>query len=326
MRVFLTGATGFIGPALARDLLAQGHEVIGLARTDAAADRLRAIGVQPHRGSLKEPDTLRRAAGAADGVIHLAYTFSPGDLPLGRLLGAVLGGAPWRTVPRMMRAITATNDAALDAIGMALEGSGRPLVTAFATMGVAGAPGHQASRAATEADGPNPDSAGYVRSVSEARVRRWAERGVRASIVRLAPAVHGSGDTGLIPQLAQAARKQGEVLYVDDGAQRWTGVHHGDAVTLFRLALEQGAAGGVYHGVGDPGLSYREIATIMGKRLGLPVRAGTSAQARRQLGFTAPFVATDNPVASDGTRRELGWTPVGPTLREDLEGPAYFRN
>jgi nucleoside-diphosphate-sugar epimerase len=324
MRVFITGATGFIGPALAKDLMAQGHQVIGLARSEAAADRLRAAGVQPVRGSLKEPETLRRAAEEADGVIHLAYTFSPGDLPTGRLLGAVLGGAPWRTMPRMMRAITATNEAAINALGAALEGSGRPLVTAFATMGVADAPGRRAVRPATEADGPNPDSPGYIRSVSEAVVRRWADRGVRAAIVRLAPAVHGAGDTGLIPQLAQAAQKHGEVLYVGDGDQRWSGVHHDDAVALFRLALERGEAGGVYHGIGDPGLSYREIAGIMGRWLRLPVRSGTEADARRQLGFIAPFVATDNPADADATRRALGWTPVGPTLRDDLEGPAYF--
>ena len=324
MRVFITGGTGFIGPALARDLMAHGHEVVGLARSDASAQALRAIGVRPHRGSLKNPESLRSAAREADGVIHLAYTFSPGDLPKGRLLGAVLGGPPWRVVLRMMKAITATNNASLDALGAALQGTGRPLVTAFATMGVAGAAGDHALRIATETDPPNPASPGYVRSVSEAVVQRWARRGVRASIVRLAPSVHGPGDKGLVPQLGDAARKHREVLYVGDGANRWSGVHRDDAVTLFRLALEHGVAGGVYHGVGEAGLTYRNIAETVSRRLGLPARSGTQAEAHRQLGFVAPFIAVDNPVDSEHTRQQLGWQALGPTLSEDLDGPAYF--
>jgi nucleoside-diphosphate-sugar epimerase len=240
------------------------------------------------------------------------------------MLGAVLGGWPGGIVKRMMNAITTANDAAIDALGDALKGKDRPLVTAFATMGVAGAPCQRAARVATEQDAPNPASAGYVRSVSERVVARLAERDVRASIVRLPPSVHGQGDKGLIPQLADAARKHGEVLYVGDGSNRWPGVHRDDAATLFRLALEQGRAGGVFHGVGDAGLTYRQIVEIMGRRLRLLVRSGTQAEAQRQLGWVAPFVSVDNPASSDLTRQELGWAPIGPSLAEDLEGPAYF--
>ena len=324
MRVFITGATGFMGPALATNLIARGHEVVGLARSEASAKALRDVGVSSLSGSLTDLAVLRQGAAEADGVIHLAYSFSPGDMPRRRLLGAVLGGWPGNMIARMMRAITTTNDAALDALAGALQGSNRPLVTAFATMGIAGASGERAPRVATEVDAPNPGSPGYVRAVSEARVLHWAACGVRASIVRLAPSVHGLGDEGLIPQLAVAARKHGEVLYVGDGANRWTGVQIDDAVTLFRLALEQGVAGGVYHGVGDAGLTYREIAEIMGRRLCLPVRSGTKADAKRQLGFTAPFVSVDNPVDSKRTREELGWAPKGMSLADDLYGPAYF--
>lgn len=324
MRVFITGATGFIGTALAADLIARGHEVIGLARSETSAKALRDAGVSALIGSLTDLAVLRQGAAEADGVIHLAYSFSPGDMPRSRLVCAVLGGWPGNMIARMMRAITTTNDAALDALAGALRGSNRPLVTAFSTMGIAGASGERAERVATEADAPNRRSPGYVRAVSEARVLHWATRGVRASIVRLAPSVHGMGDKGLIPQLAAAARRHGEVLYVGDGANRWTGVQIDDAVSLFRLALEQGVGGGVYHGVGDAGLTYREIANLMGQRLCLPVRSGSKDDAKRQLGFTAPFVSVDNPVDSKLTQQQLGWVPKGMSLVEDLYGPAYF--
>ncbi|WP_337268665.1 SDR family oxidoreductase [Oryzifoliimicrobium ureilyticus] len=325
MRIFMTGATGFIGPALIRHLKAHGHEIVGLARSRQSAEALQAMGVRSLIGSLTDLDVLRRGAGESDGVIHLAYTFSPGELGRGRLLSAVLGGWPGAIVSRMMKAITATNDAATNAMAEVLSGSGRPLISAFATMGLAGPSGERAERAATERDKPNLQSPGYVRAVSEGLMHRWAERGVRTSIVRLAPAVHGKGDMGLIPQLSQAARKHGEVIFVGDGANCWSGLHIDDAVTLFRLVLEKGQPGGIYHGVGDAGCGYREIAEIMGRRLSLPVRSGSQADSNRQFKFIAPFVSTDNPVESILTQEQLGWRPVGPTLREDLLGPDYFR-
>jgi nucleoside-diphosphate-sugar epimerase len=324
MRIFMTGATGFVGPALIEHLSTKGHEIVGLARSKIAEHRLRSLGVRPFPGSIVDLDSLRRGAAEADGVIHLAYSFSPGDLPRRRLFGALLGGWPGDTVARMMQAITATNDAAIDALAGALTGSGRPMVTAFATIGVAGPPGVRSERLAVETDAPDPRSPGHVRAVSEALVRQWAQRGVRASMVRLAPSVHGRGDSGLIPQLATAARKHGEVLYVGDGLNRWSGVHIGDAVSLFELALEKGQAGGVYHGAAEEGVAYKQIAETMAKDLGLPVRSATLLQAKRQFGFLAPFVGVDNPVDSQRTQQELGWRPVGPSLIDDLKGPDYF--
>ncbi|HEX4199816.1 MAG TPA: SDR family oxidoreductase [Caulobacteraceae bacterium] len=323
MRVFVTGATGFIGSAVTRELIAHGHQVTGLARTDRAAAALRAAGATPHQGSLRDPASLRSAARDADGAIHLAFSFSLPQLPLGRLLGVFLGGSPTGLMRRAMMAIMQTDRAAIDALGEALQGSDRPLVTTFGTMGLAGA-GERAARPATEADPPNPKSPGYGRALNERAVETWASRGVRASIVRLAPSVHGDGDKGLVPQIIAAARKAGEAIYVGDGQNRWSGVHRQDAATLFRLALEKGAAGARYHGVGEEGVAFRAIAEVVGRQLNAPVRAVTLAEASKRLGWFGPFIAIDNPASSLATRQQLGWRPAGPTLLEDLAGGGYF--
>lgn len=323
MRVFVTGATGFIGSAVTRELMAHGHQVTGLARSDRAADALRKAGITPHRGRLQDPDSLRRGADAADGVIHLAFTFALGELPPGRLARVFLGGLPTALPKRVMEELMRTDRLGIDALGQALQGSGRPLVTTFGVMGLAAA-GVQASRPATEGDGPNPASPGYGRALNEAAVSHWAARGVRACAVRLAPSVHGDGDTGLVPQLITAARKRGEAIHVGDGANRWAGVHRQDAATLFRLALEQGTADARYHGVADEGVPFRAMAELIGRRLGVPVRSRTLQEANRQLGWFGPFIAIDNPASSDRTRTELGWQPTGPSLLSDLDRDAYF--
>jgi len=324
MRVFVTGANGFIGTCVTRNLLAHGHQVVGLARSERSAAALRAMGAVPHWGSLRDLDSLRRGVAQADGVIHLAFTFSPMDLPPGRVLGALFGGWPAGIPGRMMGAIAALDRAALETFGAALQGSCRPLVAAFATMGVAGPPGERAGRLATEEDAPNARSPGYGRALNEAALEGWAARGVRASIIRLAPSVHGDSDKGLVPQLIRASRKWGEAIYVDDGANRWCGVHREDAATLFRLALEQGAPGRVYHGVGDDGVTFRQIAEVIGRRLELPVRSKPLAEARRKMGWLGPFIAVDNPASSERTRQELGWQPLGPILINDIDRAAYF--
>ncbi|MHB8283508.1 MAG: SDR family oxidoreductase [Caulobacteraceae bacterium] len=337
MRVFVTGATGFIGKALTSDLLAHGHQVVGLARSEASATALRATGAKALRGSVRDLESLRRGAAEADGVIHLAFTFSPLDMPIGRVAAALLGGAPTGVMGRMMRAIGVTDRDAINALGAELQGSGRPLVTTFAAMGVAGAPGatfaamgvagapgDRAERPATEEDAPNPFSPGYTRAANEQAVMRWAARGVLASVVRLAPSVHGEGDKGLVPQLAAAARKHGEAIYIGDGANRWCGVHRDDAATLFRRALESGVAGRVYHGIGDDGLQLREIAEIIGRRLGLPVASKTIREAQGQLGWITPFVAVDNPVTSQRTQQDLGWRPGMLTFAQDLDREEYL--
>jgi nucleoside-diphosphate-sugar epimerase len=323
MRVFVTGATGFIGSAVTRDLVEHGHQVIGLARSDRAADALRKAGVEPHPGSLHDLDSLRRGAASADGVIHLAFTVSLTELPIRRLLGAFLGGSPADVPGRLMTAIMQTDRIGIDALGGALSGSDRPLVTTFGVMGLAAA-GERAMRPVTEADKPNPGSPGYARALNEHAVEAWAARGVRASLVRLAPSVHGDGDTGLIPQLIGAARKRGEAIYVGDGENRWGGVHRQDAATLFRLALENGAAGARYHGVADEGVPFRSIAEVIGRRVGVPVRSRTQAEANRQLGWFGPFIAIDNPASSTRTQQDLGWKPTGPSLLPDIDRDSYF--
>jgi nucleoside-diphosphate-sugar epimerase len=324
MRVFVTGATGFIGSAIVENLIAHGHEVTGLARSEKSASLLRAAGAKTHPGSVRDLDSLRRGAAEADGVMHLAFTFSFADMPLVRRLNVFLGGGPWGIMARAMAAIMQTDREAIDALGAALQGSGKPLVTTFGTMGLAGAPGERAPGPATELDGPNPRSAGYGRAANEAAVVSWAARGVRASIVRLAPSVHGGGDKGLVPMLIAGARKHGAAIYVGDGTNIWCGVHRSDAAALYRLALENGRPGGIYHGVGDAGSSMRAIAEVIGQRLGLPTKSATPREAKKQMSFFAPFVATDNPADSEHTQTELGWLPKGPTLLEDLKGPEYF--
>jgi nucleoside-diphosphate-sugar epimerase len=332
MRVFVTGATGFIGRAVTCELIAHGHAVVGLARSDAAAATLRKAGAEAHRGSLRDLDSLRRGAAASDGVIHLAFTFSLAEMPLGRLAGVFLGGAPTGIPMRVMRAIVQTDRAAIDALGGGLVGeglagggaqaSGRPLVTAFGVMGLGAA--ERASRPAIEADGPNPASPGYGRALNEQAVDAWASRGLRASVVRLAPSVHGDGDKGLVPQLIASARKRGEAIYVGDGQNRWSGVHRDDAASLFRLALEQGTAGARYHGVAEDGVAFRAIAELIGRRLGAPARSIRPADASRRLGWLGPFIGVDNPASSAATRQALAWRPTGPTLLQDLDREEYF--
>ena len=323
MRVFVTGATGFIGSAVVQELTANGHQVVGLARSDHAAKALSAAGVEPHRGGLGDLDSLRRAAATADGVIHLAFMHSLSSMSLRDRLHVFLGGRPSAIVSRVMAVTNRADRAAIDALGAALQGSGRPLVTTFVTMGMAVKDG-RAPRPATEEDAPNPDSSGAWRAVTEEAVEAWASLGVRASIVRLAPSVHGDGDKGFVPRLIGIARKKKESGYVGDGLNRWPGVHRRDAAVLFRLALEKGVAGARYHGVADEGVPFRDIAGVIGRRLGVPVVSKNPAQAARRFGFLAPFVMADNPASSRRTQDELGWRPRASTLLEDLDRPSYF--
>ena len=318
MNVFVTGATGFIGSAVVRELIQAGHKVTGLARNEAAARSLNAAGATRHFGSLEDLAGLRRGAAAADGVIHLAFMHGLSSASIGRRLRILLGGMPGGIVRRFMQVTTGADRAAIDALGSALERSGRPLVTTFGTMGLV------PSGRMTEDDPPDPRSPGAARAVTEATVQRWAERGVRASIVRLAPSVHGDGDSGLVPQLIGIARKRRLSAYVGDGRNRWSGVHRLDAAVLFRLALEKGAAGGRYHGVADEGVPFRTIAEIIGRRLEVPARSVTEREAARTLSWLAPFVAADNPASSIRTQEYLGWQPAQLGLVADIDRQAYF--
>ncbi len=291
MRVFVTGATGFIGSAIVQELLGAGHRVLGLARSETAAQALAAAGAEAHRGALDDLDSLRRGAAAAEGVVHAAFIHDFAQY--------VAAGE--------------TDRLAIEALGGALAGSGRPLVVA------AGLAGFGLGRPATEDDAP---AAGPRQS--EPAALALAAQGVRASVVRLAPSVHDRGDYGFLPALIGIARAQGAAAYVGEGLNRWPAVHRLDAARLFRLALEQGPAGARYHGAADEGVPMRAIAEIIGRHLGLPVVGKSPEEAADHFGWMARFVGLDMSASSARTRQQLGWHPGQPGLLADLEQGHYF--
>ncbi len=315
MKVFVTGATGFIGSAVVKELVSNGHEVIGLARSEASSKKLTELGARVHIGSIGDLDSLRRGAVEADGVIHTAYYHAIGQIPLGQRLRVLLGGNPAGIVGRFLSVAAEADRRALETLGMALSGEDRPLVAAFGTVAL------KAGRLATEGDQVDPNAAGMPRGGNEATMRTLASKGVRTSIIRIPIVVHGNGDrSGFLPLLIQTARKKKVSGFVGDGRNVWPTVHRLDLARLFRLALENGKAGGVYHGVGEEGIPFREIAEVIGKRVGVPV----ASKPANHFGFLAPFVPADNPATSIVTQHQLGWEPTHPTLMEDLASNIYF--
>ncbi len=292
MRVFVTGATGFIGSATVQELLGAGHQVVGLARSEAAAQALVAAGAEAHRGSLDDLDSLRRGAAAADGVVHLAFVH---DFAAYATAGV-------------------TDQQAIEALGQALAGSGRSLVV------TAGLAGFTLGRPATEDDAPAASP-----RMSEQTALALAAQGINASVVRLAPSVHDTGDYGFVPTLIGIAREKGAAAYLGEGLNRWPAVHRRDAARLFRLALEKGTAGARYHGAADEGVPMRDIAALIGRRLNLPVVSKTADEAADHFGWMARFVGMDAPASSALTRERLGWQPTGISLLEDLEHGDYFK-
>jgi nucleoside-diphosphate-sugar epimerase len=290
MRVFVTGATGWVGSAVVEELIGAGHKVTGLARSDEKAAALAATGADVLRGTLDDLDALHGAASAADAVIHTAFNHDFSKF-----------------------AENAQQDRrAIETLGHALAGSDRPLLV---TSGLAHlAPG----RLATEKDVPAPDPSFPRRS--EAAARALAERGVRAATIRLAPSVHGLGDHGFIPILIAMAREKGVSAYIGEGLNRWSGVHRLDAGRLYRLALEQGANEPAYHAVADEGAPFKDIAEVIGRRLGLPVET----RGREHFGWFADFAGADLAASSERTRSLLGWQPTGPGLLSDIDQPGYY--
>ena len=294
MRVFVTGASGFVGPAVVQELIGAGHQVLGLARSDASAKALADAGAQIHRGDLEDLDSLRSGAANSDGVIHTAFIHDFSKF----------------------KENCAIDARAIETLGDVLAGSERPLIV---TSGMAFiAPG----RLATEDMGPS--SASPSPRVSEQVAERLAARGVRSSSVRLPPSVHGDGDHGFVPMLINIAREKGASAYFGDGLNRWPAAHRLDVARLYRLVLEHGSADIRYHGSAEQGVAFREIAEIIGQHLKLPVVAKSPAEAADHFGWFAGFAAMDAPASSAWTQQRLGWRPTQSGLIPDLDHVRYF--
>jgi len=297
MRVFLTGATGFVGSGIVPELIAAGHQVIGLARSDAGAKSLAAAGAHVHRGDLEDLDSLRSGAAASDGVIHAGFIH---DFT-------------------RFKEVCETDRRAIDALASALAGSERPLLVTSGTALVS--PGRLATEEMVPASGPTA----IPRIASEEAAIAAAARGVRVSLVRLSPSVHGDGDHGFVPTLIRIAREKGVSAYVGDGLNRWTAVHRLDTARLYRLAVEKGAAGARYHGVAEEGIAFRDIAEAIGRGLNIPVVSKSREEAADHFGWFAHFASLDCPASSKLTQERLGWRPTQLTLIEDLERGTYFK-
>ncbi|MFC4907767.1 SDR family oxidoreductase [Actinomadura gamaensis] len=295
MRVFVTGASGFIGGATVRELLEAGHEVVGLARSDASAAAVEAAGAEVLRGSLDDLDVLREGAAASDGVVHTAFIHD------------------FTRYEENIR----TDRQAIAAMGEALAGSGRPLVIAA---GLASTPGE----VSTEDSRSAPGAFGHARFLNEEATIALADRNVRTSVVRLPPTVHGEGDHGFVPMLIGIAREKGVSAYPGDGANVWPAVHRLDAARLFRLALEKAPAGSRLNAIHDEGVPVREIAEAFGRHLDVPVKSVPVAEAPAHFGFLGMFFSADLPASSAKTRALLGWEPAAPGLIADLDAGHYF--
>jgi nucleoside-diphosphate-sugar epimerase len=294
MRIFVTGATGFIGSAVVRELIDAGHQVLGLARSDAGAQSLQAAGADVHRGDLEDLESLRRGAAASDGVIHTAFRHD------------------WSRFAESCE----LDKRAIEAIGAVLQGSSRPFIV---SSGVGVAQG----RAAIETD-PPLSSAAFPR-VSEATAVGLMERGVRASVMRL-PQVHDTVKQGLVTRLVAVAGAKGISAYIGDGQNRWPAAHIADVAHLYRLALEKGTAGARYHAVAEEGVRLKDIAAAIGRGLNIPVTSISQEQAQEHFGFIGFFAGRDAPTSSAQTRANLGWNPTGPGLLTDLGNMRYTQD
>jgi nucleoside-diphosphate-sugar epimerase len=297
MQVFVTGATGWIGSAVVPELLAAGHSVVGLARSEESAAALVAAGAKAHRGSLDDVGSLRAGAAGADGVVHLAFHHDFSD----------------------MAGAGRTERAAIETLAGELVGSDRPFL--FASGLALLAPG----RVVTEDDVPPDSGPTAPRGGAEHLARRYAERGVRTVALRFAPTVHGEGDHGFTAVIAGVAREKGVSGYVGDGTNRWPAVHRSDAARLVARALEDSPAGSAVHATAEEGVPTREIAAVLGDQLGVPVVSIAPDRATDHFGWIGAFFGADVPASSALTRRRLGWAPTGPTLLADLAAGCYTR-
>jgi nucleoside-diphosphate-sugar epimerase len=293
MRIFVTGATGFIGSAIVSELINARHQVLSLARSDKGAASLAAVGADVLRGSLEDLDSLRSGTANSDGVIHTAFIHD------------FLNYA----------AAVETDRRAIETLGAALAGSGRPFVVTSGTLLL-----RRESSPATEMDEADPN---FPRK-SEAAGLALASHGVRVSVVRLPPSVHGNGDHGFVPRLFAIAREKGISAYVGDGLNHWPAVHRLDAARLYRLALEKGSAGSRYHGVADQGVPFRDIAQVIGRHLNVPIASKSPEESADHFGWISHFISIDCPASSAQTQEQLGWRPTHASLIADIDRPAYF--
>jgi nucleoside-diphosphate-sugar epimerase len=309
MKIFVTGASGWIGSALVPELITNGHQVVGLARSDESAQKLKSAGAEVVRGTIDDIDLLKSTAATSDGVIHLAFKH---DIAFsGDFAGAALADRQ-----------------AVEAFGEALTGSNKPFAIASGVLFIA-EPGH----VATEKDGLEAtEASASVNSGPATRlgtahvVLALADKGVRSSVIRLAPTVHGQGDNGFVATLTKIAKETGKAGYIGDGSSRWPAVHRLDAARLFRLAIERAPASSVLHAVAEEGVPTKDIAEAIGRGFNIPAVSISPKEAIEYFSFLARFIGVDSPASSEATRKLLNWEPTHPSLIDDLDQGYYFKN
>lgn len=297
MQVFVTGATGFVGTQVVKELQKAGHTILGLVRSEESAQKLEATGAKAVRGTLTDLDILKKSAVESDGVIHLGFVH---DFT-------------------KFEESCAIDFAAIEAIGTALEGSGKPFINTSGTLGIRGD-----GVVATEDDKRDEASLAHGRAKSEIRSQEFASSGVRAMVICLPPSTHGDGDKGFVPMLTKVAREKGESGYIGEGTNVWPSSHVLDAAVLYRLVLEKGIAGSRYHAIHDQAVATKDIAAVIGRKLGVPVVSKSAEEAAAHFGFMSWPLSMNSPASGDKTQKELGWTPTHSKLLEDLEKGTYF--
>ncbi|KAK5055955.1 hypothetical protein LTR84_012505 [Exophiala bonariae] len=295
MRVFVTGATGYIGRAVVKELLNAGHSVLGLTRSDKGAESLLAAGAEVQRGSLEDPDSLKEGAVASDGVIHLAF-----DHDFSNYVGNCM-----------------KDRVAIEAIGTALEGTGRPFIITAGTLPL------PLGQVCTEDFALELERPTAIRGVAENIALSFVSKGVRVSVIRLPPTNHGPGDKGFIAAIVKVAQSTGVSAYPGEGLNRWPAIHYLDTAKIFLLAFEQATAGSIFHAVAEEGIPMKDIAQAIGKKLNIPTGSKTGEEVAAHFGWLALAIDADNPVSSAKTRRQLGWVPTHASLVEDIENGCY---
>jgi nucleoside-diphosphate-sugar epimerase len=298
MKIFVTGASGFIGSALTKELIGAGHQVVGLARSDKSADFIKSLGAEPLRGDLKDEAALKKGASEIDGVAHCGFIHDFADFE--------------NSCKTDLNAILVMIDA--------MKGTNKPFAAAFGTLQLPN------DHVATEKDvQPKVGFVAWRAQTEETFLKKAKEEGVSTMAIRLTPTVHGEGDGAFIPGIIGAAQKNGKSAYVGDGKTRWCAVHRLDAAVLFRLALEKPKAGVVLHAVAEEGVPFKDISTKIGQKLSVPVESISAGdEANAHFGFLGGLVGLDNPVSSEATRKDFEWTPKQPTLLEDLDNDFYY--